>query len=257
MISAVKYLKGIELDPLATVQDFASYGKYTRPLVVAKFPDYSLKGNIFNVPVVFGDDLEEAQVIMQRHSTPVKVGMMGRVQKYQLEVVFPDPADTDYLPTFLVDRGTDARGAVAWLRKKFGLNAVLYEFSEIKDSMNGNEAHVFVNTEEEFRSLLKSVVYGDTDPRHRKCFMIASVDHDMLGRVSGVHYRSDIVHMKHLVGVPTSQQIQEYHSKLLIWDSAVPKDSDGLRSVDWSIFMESIAGGDVLREGAHFTVLST
>lgn len=286
MIAAISYLKDIELNPLETIQDFASFGRYSKPIVTATFPDHSVNGVPLRVPLLFGESIESAEEIMQRFSSIVVDGQERKSLKFEIEVEYPigadnanqpvtnydstlataelplqvsDSTETVYRPTFMIDRGTDSRGVVEWLQNRYGLSACIIEYIPASSNMVDSASHTFLHSEQQFLTLFKSVVeqkenveIGGTEllPESRR-FVMASVVHDEIGKSGGIRSSSSASSETHLVGVLHSDS-----ERLIVVDSAVPRDVDGMRVIEWEKMVNGLlCSNGNKRERCHFVVV--
>ncbi|WKZ31151.1 MAG: hypothetical protein QY318_00040 [Candidatus Dojkabacteria bacterium] len=260
MISAVRYFRGLSLDLLSTIQDFASYGRYTRPSVQVSFPGYNINGSQLSVPVSLGDDLKHAKKLLRRFDSVTIDGVERRTEQYKIELQPPVVGQTVYMPTFFIDRGTDARGAVEWLKERWGLKAILVEYVRDGSHAVGSEKHIFTSIEREFLDIFRNIV-GQNGPVElgstiilpsMRLFVMASVSHDEIGRPAGVNYTNRYKSETHVLGVlPGGGK-----DSVTVVDPAVPHDGAGVREVG----LVEIEGGLVGREGgkrdgSHFVVI--
>lgn len=130
----------------AVTKEFVKFNKFSKPFIQAQMEH---KGDLFEVPVMFSgnqplEDAAKAKEIVESFG-----GDKEQNDRYTL--TFKEPNNTEYLPTFLLDRGSDARGIRAFLESK-GLMSTLHELKATDQPTQANT--MFFNTPDAFMSSL-------------------------------------------------------------------------------------------------------
>ena len=158
----------------AVTKEFIKFNKFSKPFIQAEM---NHNGDLVKVPVIFSNN--QSVEDMTKAKEIVESFFSSKDPENQYTLTLEKPNSAEYLPTFLLDRGSDARGIREFLEAK-GLKSTLYEFKTT--NQHAQTGTIFLNTPDAFVDSLVGALHTLSD----NGMIIASVNMHKLPHLENV-----------------------------------------------------------------------